>query len=134
MWPQGTWLALARSPTREVRWAGRVQDRGPDASTQSISNVAHTRFALTGRIPGRLSHEEYVTGSAARSVTYRILFRMAWQRVTFDVPAEPVELTQKGCMYLAARDRASSQSSNSHRNMTAQHQHHAVPVNNRGVE
>ena len=124
-------LGLAKPDTHTgSSVAGRVRIEGQMPQPNRISMSADPSCAKAH--PGPAVNEEYVTGSGGALGNVIVFVSEGLGNRTFDVPAEPVEVDQKGCMYsphvigLQAQQKIRIVNSDS-----TTHNIHAVPVNNR---
>src|SRR5437762_4150534 len=114
-------LGLAKPDTHAGSTvAGRVRIEGQTPQPNRISMTADPTCAKAH--PGPAVNEEYVTGSGGALGNVFVFVSEGLGNRSFDVPAEPVEVDQKGCMYLphviglqAQQDRKSTRLNSSHR-------------------
>jgi plastocyanin len=124
-------LGLAKPDTHAgSSVAGRVRIEGQMPQPNRISMSADPSCAKAH--PGPTVNEEYVTGSGGALGNVIVFVSEGLGNRSFDVPAEPVEVDQKGCMYLPhviglqAQQKIRIVNSDS-----TTHNIHAVPINNR---
>jgi len=97
---------------------------------------AHAAGSVAGRvrIEGQRPavNEEFVTGSGGALGNVIVFVSEGLANRSFDVPAEPVEVDQKGCMYLPhVIGLQAQQKVRIVNNDSTTHNIHAIPVNNR---
>jgi plastocyanin len=110
--------------------AGRVTIDGQLPQPSRISMSADPSCATTHR--GPTVNEELVTGSGGTLGNVIVFVSEGLGNRSFDVPAEPVEVDQKGCMYLPRVVGVQAQQKLRFVNSdNTSHNIHPVPTNNR---